>query len=88
MSWSDVEVAIAAARAGAEVIVRDYGADHARFAKSGTDFATQTDVEAEAAIVGALTVHRPGTDSLVRNPGTAVPRKANDAGSSTPCAAP
>ncbi|MEJ7689779.1 MAG: hypothetical protein WKF76_04745 [Nocardioidaceae bacterium] len=59
MFLSDAELAIAAARAGAEVIVRDYGAGHNRFAKSATDFATQTDVDAEAAIVGVLATHRP-----------------------------
>lgn len=59
MSLSDAELAIAAARAGAEVIVRDYGADHGRLAKSTTDFATQTDLDAEAAILGVLVTHRP-----------------------------
>ena len=59
MSLSDAEVAIAASRAGADVIVRDYGAGHDRIAKSATDFATQTDVDAEAAIVGVLATHRP-----------------------------
>lgn len=59
MSLSDAEVAIAAALAGAEVVARDYGATHARFAKSATDFATETDVDAEAAIVGVLASHRP-----------------------------
>lgn len=59
MSLSDAEVAIAAALAGAEVVVRDYGADHARFAKSATDFATETDVDAETAIMRVLASHRP-----------------------------
>ena len=59
MSLSDAEVAVAAALAGAEVVARDYGATHARFAKSATDFATETDVDAEAAIVRVLASHRP-----------------------------
>lgn len=59
MFLSDAELAIAAAGAGAQVIVRDYGARHKRFSKSATDFATQTDVDAEAAIVGLLATHRP-----------------------------
>ncbi|MDG4797791.1 inositol monophosphatase family protein [Micromonospora sp. WMMD1082] len=59
MTLTDAEVAIAAALAGAEVVVRNYGADHVRFAKSATDFATNTDLDAEAAIVRVLARHRP-----------------------------
>lgn len=59
MALTDAEVAIAAALAGAEVVARDYGADHVRFAKSATDFATNTDLEAETAIVKVLARHRP-----------------------------
>lgn len=59
MSLSDAQVAIAAALAGADVVARDYGATHARSAKSATDVATQTDVDAEAAVVGVLASHRP-----------------------------
>ena len=59
MSLSDAEVAIAAALAGAEVVVRDYGATHARLVKSATDFATETDVNAETAIMKSLTSYRP-----------------------------
>ena len=59
MSLSDGDVAIAAARAGADVVARTYGASHVRFATSPTDFATQTDVDAEEAIVGVLAEHRP-----------------------------
>ncbi|WP_309223728.1 inositol monophosphatase family protein [Micromonospora sp. CP22] len=64
MILTDAEVAIAAAFAGTEVVVRDYGADHVRFAKSATDFATGTDLEAEAAIVRVLTRHRPADSSI------------------------
>lgn len=60
MALSDAEVAVAAALAGAEVVARDYHADHVRFAKSATDFATETDIDAEAAIMGVLAAHRPG----------------------------
>lgn len=59
MELSDVEVAIAAARAGANVVARSYGDSHTRFAKSSTDFATQTDIDAEAAILEVLTENRP-----------------------------
>ncbi len=46
----DVEVAIAAAEAGAAVIRATYGGPVTRYAKSATDFATETDLEAERAI--------------------------------------
>jgi myo-inositol-1(or 4)-monophosphatase len=46
----DVEVAIAAAEAGAAVIRATYGAPVTHYAKSATDFATETDLEAERAI--------------------------------------
>ena len=59
MGLTDVEVAIAAARAGAEVVARSYGSEHVRFAKTSTDFATETDIAAEEAIVEVLATHRP-----------------------------
>lgn len=59
MPLDDAEVAIAAALAGAEVVVRDYGATHARLVESATDFATETDVNAETAIMNALASYRP-----------------------------
>ncbi|MFT4081067.1 MAG: inositol monophosphatase family protein [Nocardioides sp.] len=59
MALSDAEVAIAAARAGADVVARSYGGPQMRFAKSATDFATQTDIDAEAAILEVLARHRP-----------------------------
>jgi myo-inositol-1(or 4)-monophosphatase len=59
MTLSDAEVAIAAATAGAEVIAHHYGSAQVRFAKSATDFATQTDIDAENAIMSILAEHRP-----------------------------
>ncbi|MFD5866535.1 inositol monophosphatase family protein [Agromyces sp. NPDC127015] len=59
MELTDAEVAVAAARAGAEVVARTYGDDQTRFAKSSTDFATQTDIDAETAILEVLSEHRP-----------------------------
>ena len=59
MTLTDVEVAIAAAQAGADVVARSYGNDHVRHAKSATDFATGTDVAAEQAILAVLAEHRP-----------------------------
>lgn len=60
MRLSDAEVAIGAVQAGAEVVARAYGGSRqTRFAKSTTDFATQTDVDAETAILEVLARHRP-----------------------------
>ena len=59
MGLTDVEVAIGAARAGADVVARSYGSEHVRFAKTSTDFATETDIAAEEAIVHVLQRHRP-----------------------------
>jgi myo-inositol-1(or 4)-monophosphatase len=57
---SDAEVAVAAARAGAAVVRARYGQPVERYAKSGNDFATAADVEAETAILDALRAARPG----------------------------
>lgn len=59
MGLNDVEVAIAAARAGAEVVASRYGLEHERVAKTSTDFATEADIHAEDAIAKVLDVHRP-----------------------------
>jgi myo-inositol-1(or 4)-monophosphatase len=59
MKLSDVDVAIAAARAGADVVARTYGDNHTLFSKSSTDFATQADIDAETAIIDVLAEHRP-----------------------------
>jgi hypothetical protein len=44
-SMSDVEVALAAAAAGAAVVRAAYGGEHLRHMKSDSDFATETDLE-------------------------------------------
>ncbi|MFK4087535.1 inositol monophosphatase family protein [Kribbella sp. NPDC020789] len=59
MALSDAEVAILAAEAGARVVAEAYGREQVRFAKSSTDFATQTDIDAEKAITGVLSAYRP-----------------------------
>lgn len=56
---SDAEVAVAAARAGAAVVRARYGQPVERYAKSGNDFATAADIEAETAILDALRAARP-----------------------------
>jgi myo-inositol-1(or 4)-monophosphatase len=59
MMITDGDLAIAAALAGAEVVRSRYGASLARFDKSGGDFATAADIEAEKAIIDTLLGARP-----------------------------
>ncbi|GAA1561684.1 inositol monophosphatase family protein [Kribbella sancticallisti] len=61
---SDVEVAVAAASAGAAVVRAKYGTAVGRYAKSPTDFATDADLEAEQAIVELIRRARP-EDAIV-----------------------
>ncbi|MEU8674777.1 inositol monophosphatase family protein [Streptomyces sp. NPDC048560] len=55
----DTEVAIAAVRAGADVVHGMYGQRLARIDKGAGDFATAADVEAEKAILGVIRAARP-----------------------------
>nr|WP_203434051.1 inositol monophosphatase family protein [Jiangella asiatica] len=64
MPVTDWEVAIAAAEAGAAVVLRRYGQPLARLEKSPTDFATAADVESEQAVIDVLGAARPG-DAVV-----------------------
>ncbi|MFE9656133.1 inositol monophosphatase family protein [Micromonospora sp. NPDC006431] len=59
MMIMDRDVAIAAAEAGAAVVRSRYGATLARVEKSGGDFATAADLEAEQAILDVLRAARP-----------------------------
>jgi myo-inositol-1(or 4)-monophosphatase len=61
---SDVEVAIAAASAGAGVVRSKYGTAVGRYAKSPTDFATDADLEAERVVVDLIRLARPA-DAIV-----------------------
>ncbi|WP_369217851.1 inositol monophosphatase family protein [Streptomyces flavofungini] len=56
---SDSEVAIAAARAGADVVRGLYGRRLARTDKGGGDFATAADIEAEEKILRVIRAARP-----------------------------
>lgn len=56
----DTAVAVAAARAGADVVRELYGRRLDRVDKGGGDFATTADVEAEKAILGIVRAARPG----------------------------
>jgi myo-inositol-1(or 4)-monophosphatase len=58
-SLSDADVAVAAARAGAEIVRDLYGQQLARIDKGGGDFATTADVAAEKAILGVIRAARP-----------------------------
>jgi myo-inositol-1(or 4)-monophosphatase len=60
MSMEDVEVAIAAAEAGAAVVRRGFGTALQRLDKGRGDFATNVDVEAERAMLAVLRRERPG----------------------------
>ncbi|MBQ0906893.1 inositol monophosphatase family protein [Micromonospora sp. U21] len=59
MLIKDEDVAITAAEAGAAVVRTMYGASLTRFDKSGGDFATAADIEAEKAILDVLRSTRP-----------------------------
>lgn len=55
----DVDVAIAAAQAGAAVVLRWFGAEWQRLDKGAGDFATTADIEAEHAMLSVLRQQRP-----------------------------
>ncbi|MEV4198414.1 inositol monophosphatase family protein [Micromonospora globbae] len=62
-SWTDLDdagVAVAAARAGADVVRSMYGQRLSRVDKGGGDFATAADVAAEQRIVEVIRAARPG----------------------------
>ncbi|MGA5298572.1 inositol monophosphatase family protein [Nucisporomicrobium flavum] len=59
MSISDRDLAIEAARAGAAVVRAHFGSSLTRFEKSGGDFATTADLDAERAVITALRTARP-----------------------------
>lgn len=56
----DVELAVAAAAAGADAVRSWFGRDPARFDKGLGDFATEADLASEAAVHGAVRAARPG----------------------------
>ncbi|GAA0924791.1 inositol monophosphatase family protein [Kribbella koreensis] len=64
MTESDLEVAVAAAEAGAAVVRAQYGAAVVRHDKSATDFATDTDLAAEQEILELIRRARP-QDAIV-----------------------
>ena len=57
---SDIDVALAAAAAGAAAVRAAYGRPLVKHAKTGADFATNADLDAEQAILDVLACARPG----------------------------
>ena len=76
MELTDGEVALAAAEAGANVVRRYFRTAVERHLKVGTDFATDADLEAETAIRGVLTGHRPDDAQLGEEHGASGPQSA------------
>lgn len=75
MSPTDLDLAVAAAEAGAAVVRARYGATLTRVEKSPLDFATDADIEAERAILDVLVKARPadavcGEETGRSGPGT------------------
>jgi myo-inositol-1(or 4)-monophosphatase len=56
---SDAQVAVAAAEAGAAVIRDKFGGSLEHYAKLGTDFATEADLESERAVMAVIQDARP-----------------------------
>lgn len=68
---SDMEVALSAAAAGASVVRAAYGVGATRYDKSGGDFATDADLDAERAILEVLEAARPGDARIGEESGKA-----------------
>lgn len=73
---SDIDVALAAVKAGAEIVRAAYGLPVTRHAKSGLDFATDADLDAESAIFGVLESARPEDTRVGEETGTTGDRTA------------
>jgi myo-inositol-1(or 4)-monophosphatase len=75
-TWTDAELAVAAARAGAAEVLAAYGGPLTRYDKQGTDFATSADLASERAIRELLAEHRPGDAMLGEEEGVSGPADA------------
>ncbi|HEX4818399.1 MAG TPA: inositol monophosphatase family protein [Nonomuraea sp.] len=75
MLITDVAVARSAAQAGAAIVRTMFGAPLARLEKTGGDFATEADVEAEKAILAVIHAARPGDAVTGEESGRAGPAK-------------
>ncbi|GAA2338282.1 inositol monophosphatase family protein [Dactylosporangium salmoneum] len=76
MSLNDLDLAAAAARAGAAVVRARFGAELDRVDKGGGDFATAADLEAERAILDVLRAARPADAVLGEESGPGGPAGA------------
>ncbi|OPF82620.1 phosphatase [Streptomyces antioxidans] len=74
----DADVAIAAARAGADVVRGMYGQRLARIDKGAGDFATPADVEAEETIIASIRAARPDDAVLGEEGGRQGPTAARE----------
>ncbi|WP_220449069.1 hypothetical protein [Nonomuraea mesophila] len=83
----DAAVAIAGARAGADVVRNMYGRLLNRIDKGAGDFATAADVEAEKTILGVIRAARPDDGWSARKAGSRAPPALCASGWWTPCAA-
>lgn len=86
-SSGDAEVAIAGARAGADVVRTMYGRQLNRIDKGAGDFATAADVEAERTILGVIRAARPHDAVLGEEGGGGAPPTLCASGWWTRCAA-
>jgi myo-inositol-1(or 4)-monophosphatase len=84
---TDADVAVAAALAGAAVVRAMFGSPLARFDKSGGDFATTADLEAEKAVIGIIRAARPADAVTGEESGRDDTGGAERGGWSTLCAA-
>lgn len=83
----DTGVAIAAARAGADVVRDMYGRRLDRIDKGAGDFATAADVSAEEAILDVIRAARPDDALLGEEGGQRGPPRPRGSGWWIPCAA-
>ena len=84
---TDAELAVAAAQTGAAVVRAMFGTALERFRKSGGDFATAADLEAERAIVEVIRARRPGDAVTGEESGRAARTTRSAGGWSILCAA-
>ncbi|MEV0683367.1 inositol monophosphatase family protein [Nocardia sp. NPDC050378] len=73
MHHSDVEIAIHATELASQVIRSSFHAPVTRYAKEGDDFATETDLAAERAILEILTAARPHDRFVAEESGSTGP---------------
>jgi myo-inositol-1(or 4)-monophosphatase len=68
---SDLDVALSAAKAGANVVRAAYGSEVGRHVKTGLDFATDADLDAERAMFEVIAASRPDDGRVGEESGSA-----------------